>query len=276
MTGRVPFLRQSAATSMILLAADLALAAAAHGQAKPEMANTITPNQPAFEVVSVKVSKAGCDNMIVNSPPGRFSAHCTTLMGLLFNAYPTVKPSVPIPGLPGWANSERFDVDAKADDETAAAMQNLSREEQWKQTQIMLQAALADRFRLRAHNEAREGPIYELVAAKGGFKLKEAPASEHSRGNSWGHDHIQVRTGPISGFVFALSDVLSRNVVDKTRLSGNYDIDLKWTPDEQQGTPDAGPTIFTALEEQLGLKLVPAKGPVDTFVVDHVERPAEN
>jgi uncharacterized protein (TIGR03435 family) len=85
-----------------------------------------------------------------------------------------------------------------------------------------------------------------------------------------------VRTGPISGFVFALSDVLSRNVVDKTRLSGNYDIDLKWTPDDQQGTPDAGPTLFTALEEQLGLKLVPAKGPVDTFVVDHVERPTEN
>jgi uncharacterized protein (TIGR03435 family) len=214
--------------------------------------------------------------MMVSSPPGRFSAHCTTLMGLLFNAYPTVKPSIPIPGLPGWANSERFDVDAKADDETAAAMQNLPRTEQWEQMQTMLQQALADRFKLRAHNEAREGPIYELVAAKGGFKLKEALASEHSRGNLWGHDHIQVRTGPISGLVFALSDVLSRNVVDKTGLSGNYDIDLKWTPDDQQGTPDAGPTLFTALEEQLGLKLVPAKGPVDTFVVDHVERPTEN
>ncbi len=261
---------------MLLLTAGFALAVSAHGQTKPAAANTITPNPLSFEVVSVKSSKPGCDNMMVSSPPGRFSAHCTTLLGLLFNAYPTVKPSVPIPGLPGWANSERFDLDAKADDENAVAMQNLPREEQWKQTQTMLQAALADRFRLRAHNEAREGPIYELVAAKGGFKLKEAPAGEHSRGNSWGHDHIEVRTGPIGSLVFALSDLLSRNVVDKTGLTGNYDIDLKWTPDEQQGTPDAGPTLFTALEEQLGLKLVPARGPVDTFVVDHVERPSEN
>jgi uncharacterized protein (TIGR03435 family) len=87
---------------------------------------------------------------------------------------------------------------------------------------------------------------------------------------------IQIRTGPIATFVFALSDNLSRTVVDKTGLTGNFDIDLKWTPDDQQGTPDAGPTLFTALEEQLGLKLVPAKGPVDTFVVDHVERPTEN
>jgi uncharacterized protein (TIGR03435 family) len=276
MTGRVPFLRQSAATAMLLLAAGFALVVSANAQAKPAAPNAATPNSPAFEVVSVKLSKPICDGMMVSSPPGRFSAHCTTLMGLLFNAYPTVKPSIPIPGLPGWANSERFDVDAKADDETAAAMQNLPRTEQWEQTQTMLQQALADSFKLRAHNEAREGPIYEPVAAKGGIKLKEALASEHSRGNSWGHDHIQVRTGPISGLVFALSDVLSRNVVDKTGLSGNYDIDLKWTPDEQQGTPEAGPTLFTALEEQLGLKLVPAKGPVDTFVVDHVERATEN
>ena len=276
MTGRVPSLRQSAATTMLLLAAGLALAASAYGQATPAAANTIAPKPPAFEVVSVKLSKPNCDGMMVSSPPGRFTARCTTLLGLLFNAYPTVKPNVSIPGLPGWASSVHFDVDAKADDETAAAMQNLSREAQWKQTQTMLQAALADRFKLRARNEAREGSIYELVVAKGGFKLKEAPASEHSRGYSWSRDHIEVRTGPLGSLVFVLSDILSRNVVDKTGLTGSYDIDLKWTPDEQQGTPDAGPTLFTAIEEQLGLKLVSAKGPVDTFVVDHVEKPTEN
>jgi len=275
MTGRVDPPRHSAATTMLLLAC-LALTASAHGQAKPAAANTITANPPAFEVVSVKLSKPGCDNMVVSSPPGRFSAHCTTLMGLLFNAYPTVKPSVPIPGLPGWANSIHFDVDAKTDDETAVAIENLPREEQWKQTQAMLQEALAGRFKLRTHIETREGPIYELVVAKGGCKLKNAPADEHSRGYSWGRNMIQIRTGPIATFVFALSDNLSRTVVDKTGLTGNFDIDLKWTPDDQQGTPDAGPTLFTALEEQLGLKLVPAKGPVDTFVVDHVERPTEN
>jgi uncharacterized protein (TIGR03435 family) len=276
MTRRVGSPRQFAVTAIFLLAFGFSVVASAYGQAKPAGADTVATKPPAFEVVSVKLSKPGCDGMMVSSPPGRFSAQCTTLMGLLFNAFPTVKPSVAIPGLPGWANSVHFDVDAKADDETAVAMEKLPREEQWKQTQTMLQAALAERFKLRTHNESREGPIYELVVAKGGFKLKEAPASEHSRGNTWSRDHIAVRTGPIGGLVFALSDLLSRNVVDKTGLSGNYDIDLRWTPDEQQGTPDAGPTLFTALEEQLGLKLVPAKGPVEIFVVDHVERATEN
>jgi uncharacterized protein (TIGR03435 family) len=276
MSRRVFLVQPFAAAAMLLLTLSLAFAVSAHGQAEPAAASTITPNPPAFEVVSVKLSKPGCDNMSVSSPPGRFSAHCTTLLGLLFNAYPTVKPNVSIPGLPGWATSAHFDVDAKADDETAVAMQNLPREEQWKQTQIMLQRAVADRFKLRTHNETREAPIYELVIAKNGFKLKEAPASEHSRGNTWNRDHVEVRTGPIGSFVFMLSDLLSRTVVDKTGLTGNYDIDLKWTPDDQQGTPDAGPTLFTALEEQLGLKLVPARGPVDTFVVDHVEKPTEN
>jgi uncharacterized protein (TIGR03435 family) len=74
----------------------------------------------------------------------------------------------------------------------------------------------------------------------------------------------------------SMSNEAGRAVVDKTGLTGNYEIDLKWTPDDQQGTPDAGSTLFTALEEQLGLKLEPAKGPVDTLVIDHVEKPSEN
>jgi uncharacterized protein (TIGR03435 family) len=85
-----------------------------------------------------------------------------------------------------------------------------------------------------------------------------------------------VQGGPIAKLVTALSDTLGRTVVDQTGLAGNYDIELKWTPDEQQGTPDAGPTIFTALEEQLGLRVKPDKGPVRVFVVDHAERPTEN
>jgi uncharacterized protein (TIGR03435 family) len=80
----------------------------------------------------------------------------------------------------------------------------------------------------------------------------------------------------MDNLVMCLSDELGRNVVDKTGLTGHYGIDLKWTPDDQQEKPDAGPTLFTALEEQLGLKLDAAKGPVDTLVVDHVDKPSEN
>jgi len=192
------------------------------------------------------------------------------------NAY-SIKPNVAIPGIPAWANSVLFDVDAKADDETTAAVEKLSQDARSTQTQGMLQSLLADRFKLRVHNETREGPVYDLVIAKDGFKLKEAPESERPGGYSWGNGMIQVRKGSIESLVFTLSDSLTdRPVIDKTGLTGNYDIDLHWMPDDQQGTPDAGPSLFTALQEQLGLKLVPAKGPIETFVVDHVERPSAN
>src|SRR5208283_6231569 len=107
----------------------------------------------------------------------RFSAHCTTLLGLLMNAYP-IKPNVQIPGMPGWGNSSLFDVEAKADDQEAAAAEKLTRKTDENRGQLMLQALLADRLKLRAHHETREGSIYQLVVAKGGFKLKDAPDSE--------------------------------------------------------------------------------------------------
>ena len=276
MTGRARFLLRFVAFTPILLAACSNASVSARGQASPQPAGTVAPKQPAFDVVSVKTNKQNCDSNSVRTSPGRFTAQCNTLLNLLFNAFPAVKPNVPIPGMPGWGDSAHFDVDAVADGDTIAAIEKLPRQEWRKQEQLMLQAALADRFKLRTHVETREGPIYELVLAKGGCKMKNAPASETSRGYSWGHGMIQIRTGPISSLLFALSDNLGRTVVDKTGLTGNFDIDLKWTPDDQQGTADAGPTLFTALEEQLGLKLVPARGPVDTFVIDHVERPTPN
>jgi uncharacterized protein (TIGR03435 family) len=268
--------RRSAVNFSILLVVCLALAVSAGSQSASQPAAPAGPAPPAFDVVSVKTNNSNCDGNSVSRTIGRFSARCNTLLNLLFNAFPAVKPNVPIPGLPGWATSEHFDVEAKADDETVAVLLKLPQNEGRKQAQAMLQAALVDRFKLRVHTETREGPIYELVVAKGGFKLKNAPADKPSRGYSWGNSMVQVRTGPIASLVFALSDQLGRTVVDKTGLTGNFDIDLKWTPDDQQGTPDAGPTLFTALEEQLGLKLVPARGPVETFVIDHVERPTAN
>jgi len=137
-----------------------------------------------------------------------------------------------------------------------------------------MQALLADRFKLQIHRETKETPIDALVVAKGDFKLKESQAIVRMWSSRDGR--ITITAGQIDDLVFSLTGDADRTVVNKTGLTGKYDIDLKWTPDDQQGTPDAGPTLFTALEEQLGLKLVPAKGPVDTFVVDHVERPTEN
>jgi uncharacterized protein (TIGR03435 family) len=258
---------------LLVLAGSIALALSPSARfTAPQDPGTKTP---LFEVASVKPGKSACLGMSVSSPPGRFSAQCTTLLGLLFNAYP-IKPNITIPGMPGWGTSVLFDVDAKMDDETALALQKLPLEEQWIEKQRMLQALLADRFKLRIHHEISQRNVYDLVIAKSGFKLKAAPASEQRRGDAWGRGEIGMHPGSMPRLAFILSDLLDRNVLDKTGLSGNYEFDLKWTPDDQQSALDAGPTLFTAIEEQLGLKLVPAKGPVDTIVIDHVERPSEN
>jgi uncharacterized protein (TIGR03435 family) len=215
--------------------------------------------------------------MTFDASPGRLTIRCYQLRRLLFVAY-SIGLDPAITGMPSWGDAAHFDIDAKADDATTEVMKRLSEEEQSNQAQQMLRALLADRFQLRVHTETRQGPVYNLVVAKGGFKLRPISQSDQIGGNySWGNGQIHVRKGPIANLVYCLSDgIAGRDVADKTGLTGNYDIDLRWTPDDKQGTPDAGPTLFTALEEQLGLRLEPAKGPVDVFVIDHVEKPSEN
>lgn len=202
-----------------------------------------------------------------------------TLWAVIYNAYEVRSLWDHPPGLPGWADNDRFDIEAKADDETTAAMEKLSTKEQDHLESQMLQSLLADRFQLRVHYESKSQPVYELVLAKGGPQIEPLPP-DHKPG--WGMKFMPgefvVNGKSISEFAHALSisNLAGRTVVDKTGLTGNYDFDLKWTPDNDQGTPDAGPTLFTALEEQLGLKLVPAKAPVQTLIVDRVERPTPN
>jgi uncharacterized protein (TIGR03435 family) len=139
----------------------------------------------------------------------------------------------------------------------------------------MLQAMLADRCKLKVHLETKELPVYDLVIARGGLKMKEAaPGEEHtgrfSVGELIGHDM------PIENLVFALpSD--GRSVVDKTGLGDKkFDFDLKWTPDNRIEAGDSGPSLFTALEVQLGLKLVSSKAFGKVLVIDHIERPTPN
>lgn len=278
MTRHVSTLRQCAAITAVLLAACCSLAASAQGQGNTPTPAAATTKAPVFEVASVRPAKPDCNFTTSGGPPGRYTGRCMTLWALIFNAYEVRSYQDYPPGLPAWADKDKFDVEAKADDDTAAAMQKILVQEQEHLTQKMLQSLLADRFKLRVHYESRMQPIYELVLAKSGFKLKPLPADQKP---GWGrsvHGELELHGRSIAEFAHFLSfsNLAGRTVEDKTGLAGNYDIDLKWTPDDQQSTLDAGPTLFTALEEQLGLKLVPAKAPVDTLVVDHVERPTEN
>lgn len=254
------------------------MAASTLGQTGAPGAQDPQAKKPSFEVASVRLAKPDCSFTTYGGPPGRYTAVCTTLWGLIYNAYKVRSFQDYPPGLPAWADKDRFDIEAKANDDNVATIQKLSGKELEQFNREMLQSLLADRFKLRVHYESTLQPVYELVLAKGGTKLKPLPADRKPGWGKFDRGELILHGRSIADFAhfLSMSQSAGRTVVDKTGLTGKYDFDLKWTPDDQQGTADAGPSLFTALEEQLGLKLVPAKGPVDTLVVDHAEKPSEN
>ena len=183
-----------------------------------------------------------------------------------------------ITGGPSWVATDEYDADAVAADGIQAAGQ-------WD---VMLQKLVADRFKLTFHREKREMSVYALTVAKGGPNLKAAdPNEQHSSGcGRLGVCNFQSE--PPELFARWLQLVMDKPVVDKTGLAGNFDFSLTWTPDQSQFTsmgirvppptdnPNAPPGLFTAIQEQLGLKLEPQRIPTEVLVIDHVERPSEN
>jgi len=176
-----------------------------------------------------------------------------------------------IEGMPGWAASEHFDIEAKVDSKTLEAWTE-SPKNRWKQEQQMMQSLLADRCQFKGRLETRLMPVYDLVIAKGGLKMKEATVDEVTYETMSG-GKLTVRAMPIETIV-GFSQSVGRLIVDKSGLTGKkFDFELNWSMDD---TADAGPSLFTALEEQLGLKLVPDKGSVDVLIIDHIEKPSPN
>jgi uncharacterized protein (TIGR03435 family) len=191
-------------------------------------------------------------------------------------------------GEPAWANSDVFDIEAKVAGPDVAAFSKLDSD----QRQAMLQQILAERFKLAAHRETREVPVYAISVAKGGPKLKESeidPAVSASARRGGG---IRMSMGMIAAhectipyFLSMLSRQLGRTIIDRTGLISNYEFTLQWMPDNgvsassnvpDGAQPDALPSIFTALQEQLGLKLEATKAPASVLVIDHLERPTQN
>ena len=207
-----------------------------------------------------------------------------------------------IPGGPGWIASARFDITAKAD--ATAKMPELM---------LMLQSLLRDRFQLAVHKETKELPIYALVLAKKDGKpgqrlieskeggctppapTKPPPPPDPAKGPALacgqlfaGMEQVRGLSVSVQRLLPVLSRYLDRKVVDQTGLTGTYDVTLEWTPDDAhliqlppdapRPAPSAGdrPSLFTALQEQLGLKLESQKGPVDMIVIDRAEKPSEN
>lgn len=225
----------------------------------------------AFEVASIKPSAPA---MIWSgfrpSAGGRFEASHVTVKAMVGFAYDA--RDFQISGGPSWASSDRYDILAKAPESTSTT-----------QLREAMQALLKQRLKLALRRETRQLTVYELTAARGGAKLHEA-----TTGSGFlrfvGKGQIEVSSYPMRQFALYLSTLLDRMVIDKTGLASKYDFTLKWTPDEaQSGKPGAqgeveggGASIFTALQEQLGLKLESSKAPVETFLIDQVERPSED
>ena len=256
--------------------------------------------KPSFEVATIKPSTSGDNRIaILVQPGGRFVATNATLKMLMGTAWRV--RDFQILGGPNWAGTDRWNIEAKAEAGSIPPPTGPPDPTVIPPLMLMLQSLIEDRFQLKIHRETKELPAYELVVARGGPKIK--PSEDQSppslgqppqrggpmpRGNMrMGRGDLEANGVPVSNFILGLSQQLGRTIIDKTGLKGLYDFKLQWTPEfaggpvvpggpEPPPPPADGPSIFTAIQEQLGLRLESTKGPVDVLVIDSVQKPSEN
>jgi uncharacterized protein (TIGR03435 family) len=254
---------------------------------------------PSYEVVSIRKSQDGNGTPRgIHEDPDGLTAGATSLRSLIGEAYGFGLGQLndqELEGAPGWAKTELFDVHAKVDSADVAKLKELSKAETMMVSvqeivsrtpgfrMVMLQRLLEDRFRLKVHYEQRVMPLYEMTVAKGGVRMKIAhPADpEHGSfgfidGKQWG---LKAENVPMAFIPVIFAMELERPVEDKTSTDANFDFELHYA---RMSTPagnnadDSAPSLFTAVQEQLGLKLQAGKGPVWVIVVDRAEMPSEN
>ena len=241
----------------------------------------VVPAPQSFDVASVHINNSETDghHHIISDPAeSRFRTVNLSLRDLVQFAYGV--PDSQILGGPTWLDSIMFDIDAKSDPAVDAELRALPPEQARQQKQLMVQSLLADRFDLKVHQETRQLPIYALVVAKDGPKFKPSQINGTTIDTGRARLHIAGSDDTIGILARELAQVLGRVVVNQTGLSGRYDLSLRWTPDDAaasaSSSPDIPPDIFTAIQEQLGLKLESTKGPVPVLVIDSVEKPSPN
>jgi uncharacterized protein (TIGR03435 family) len=283
----------------------VAAALAAFAIMGPRMQAQATP-LPAlkFEVASIKPCKQepGQRGGGGNSSPGRLNVQCSPVRGLIRQAYLLfaegrflVGLPPPVEGGPAWIDSDSYEINARTESRVPLEMMNGP----------MLQVLLEDRFQLRVHRETREAPVYALTVAKNGPKLErfqEGSCTPVDRskfppfagppgpnqisnecraraGKDWPNLKIEAQGMTLDEFskIFLDSRTVDRPVIDKTGIAGRFNFHLEYALDGVPAdNPATGPSIFTALQEQLGLRLEPARGPKEFLVIDNVERPSEN
>lgn len=261
------------------------------------------PAPPAlsFDVATIKPTKPDAAGGMLVMNDDKFETEGQTLKMIIKFAYSlNMGADQQISGGPDWVGSTKFDIQAKEDPDTIAALKKIAGEQRVDVIRGMVRGLLADRFKLKVHPETRVLPVYALVLAKGGSKMTpsvETPApADGSRPKGWQGLSMKERgqlegrsanIGMFSGVLARQPEIGGRMVVDQTGLTGKYDFILKWTPDTSLGTSSpaheggvatdpSGPSLFTALQEELGLRLDSTKAPVDTIVIDSAEMPSEN
>jgi len=299
-----------AALALLILFGIPGIRSAAQAQSQPP-----TP-RPEFEVATIKPNAGDSQRSSIGSQsPGTLSAENVPLALLIQQAY-SVR-SFQVQGLPGWIESERYDLHAKAKVDASPAPQNReSINKSFAEMLVMLQVLLEDRFNLKFHRETKELPVYALSIAKGGPKLPKADcvmydpenppgptAAGQKRPNFCGNINMgrsgSNRTLDAAGATMqslierALPNIVGRIVIDKTGLTGTFNVHMEWGADAPMPPPPGsagandparpapstdtqGPSIFSAIQEQLGLRLEATKGPVEVLVIDHVEKPGAN
>jgi uncharacterized protein (TIGR03435 family) len=295
---------------VLLILASTVMCGLAWGQQATAPASGVLPS---FEVVSIKPhppDTSGRMMVRMGGPAGevsRWSASNVTARNLVDTAF-DVK-DFQLAGGPSWINTDRFDIEGKVEDSLAEQMRKMNRDGQQQQFRLMLQSMLADRFKLQVSRATKDASVFALVVAKGGPKLKEAQPADPQAGPpppltiggpgslptpAPGQSFMITRDGlttmranaqPITGLVNQLSGMLGRQVLDQTGLKGTYEYTLEFSPQSAMPMPpgmgdtsgdSAATSIFTALQEQLGLKLDTTKAPVDTITIEHIEEPTEN
>jgi uncharacterized protein (TIGR03435 family) len=303
---RSAFVTAAWTSLMLTLSAGIATIPRIDAQSSPAAPSPggVAAARLTFDVASVKPNKSGDQRVMIQMPPtGRYTATNIALRMLLRQAYDV--QDFQIVGGPNWLASDRFDIVAKPPDGMTGP----------EQIRPMLRALLADRFKLVAHNETREMPIYSLVVARADGKLGPklsaakvdcearfsatrrggpppdfpAPGQPMECGFMMAPGNMNVGGMPMLELARSLSPMVGRIVIDKTGLKGRYDFQMTYAPEGRGFGPGPGPggaepppvdpntpSLFTALQEQLGLKLESERGPVDVVVIDRIEQPTED
>jgi bla regulator protein blaR1 len=244
-------------------------------QAIPIFAQS-TANRPSFEVASIKENNSGARNSGTSSRDGGlFIGTNVSVKQLIMQSYRL--QDFQVIGGPDWVNTAAFDIQARAA-EGAVPKETGPRDYAKPDTMaLMVQSLLEERFQLKVRHETREMSVYILNVGKDGSKLKEPAGQTGSmRANGSNGKMNVVGTGaPVSALATFVGQQLRRPVIDKTNLEGLFDFELSWG-NANAPTDEVGPSVFTALQEQLGLKLESSKAPVEVLLIESVQKPSEN